>query len=52
MTDYALAAVPPVLGLAQSADVDYVHQRSGRTLAAETTTSASPVLAVIFGQAV
>ena len=51
MTDDALLNFRRSSGWAAGADVEYVVNDQGGNLRAETTTSASPVLAVIFGQA-
>lgn len=51
MTDDALQRFRRSSGWAAGADVGYVLNDQAENLRAETTTSASPVLAVIFGQA-
>lgn len=50
MTDDALLQFRTSPGWAVGADVEYVIADEGETLRAETTTSLSPVIAVIFGQ--
>lgn len=51
MTDEALMRFRRSYGWAAGADVEYVINDRGDNVRAETTTSTSPVLAVIFGQA-
>ncbi|PIE11126.1 MAG: twin-arginine translocation pathway signal [Rhodobacterales bacterium] len=51
MTEDALLHFRRSPGWAAGADVEYVVKDQGGNLRAETTTSTSPVLAVIFGQA-
>lgn len=51
MTDEALMNFRRSPGWAAGANVEYAIPEGGETLAAETTTSLSPVIAVIFGQA-
>jgi len=51
MTDGALERFRRSPGWAAGADVEYVLNENGENLSAETTTSLSPVIAVIFGQA-
>ena len=51
MTDDALLNYRRSSGWAAGADVEYVFKDRGENIRAETTTSTSPVLAVIFGQA-
>ncbi len=51
MTNDALSDFRRSGGWAAGADVGYATPNEGRTLAAETTTSLSPVIAVIFGHA-
>lgn len=51
MTDDALQRFRRSSGWAAGADVEYVISDQADNLRAETTTSTSPVLAVIFGQA-
>lgn len=51
MTDDALSAFRRSSGWAAGADIEYVFKDKGENLRAETTTSTSPVVAVIFGQA-
>jgi lipid-binding SYLF domain-containing protein len=51
MTDAALENFRRSSGWAAGANVEYAYPEGGETLAAETTTSLAPVIAVIFGQA-
>ncbi|MBT9383285.1 twin-arginine translocation pathway signal [Pseudooceanicola sp. CBS1P-1] len=51
MTDAALAEFRRSDGWAASADATLVFSNQGQTIRADTTTSLSPVIAVIFGQA-
>jgi lipid-binding SYLF domain-containing protein len=51
MTEDALANFRHSPGWAAGANVEYAYPQGGSTLAAETTTSMSPVIAVIFGVA-
>lgn len=51
MTEDALSKFRRSTGWAAGADIEYVFNDYGENLRAETTTSASPVVAVIFGQA-
>lgn len=51
MTDDALSKFRRSSGWAAGADIEYVFNDFGENLRAETTTSTSPVVAVIFGQA-
>lgn len=51
MTDYALQRFRRSSGWAAGADVGYVLNDQAENIRAETTTSTSPVLAVVFGQA-
>ena len=51
MTADALEKFRRSSGWAAGADVEYVFNDRGENLRAETTTSSSPVIAVIFGQA-
>ncbi|WP_417727400.1 YSC84-related protein [Roseovarius sp.] len=51
MTPNALEKFRRSSGWAAGADVEYVFNDKGENLRAETTTSTSPVVAVIFGQA-
>lgn len=50
MTEDALLTFRRSPGWAAGADVEYATLRDGGTLAAETTTSLAPVIAVVFGQ--
>ncbi|WP_146591260.1 YSC84-related protein [Puniceibacterium confluentis] len=50
MTDDALMNFRRSPGWAASANIEYATPERGETLAAETTTSLSPVIAVVFGQ--
>ncbi|EPX76022.1 YSC84-related protein [Salipiger mucosus] len=50
MTNDALMNFRRSPGWAAGANVEYATPEEGQTLAAETTTSLSPVIAVIFGQ--
>jgi lipid-binding SYLF domain-containing protein len=50
MTDDALATFRRSPGYAAGANIEYATPDRGETLAAETTTSLAPVIAVIFGQ--
>ncbi|MDF1670583.1 MAG: YSC84-related protein [Roseovarius sp.] len=51
MTEDALSKFRRSSGWAAGADIEYVFNDIGENLRAETTTSSSPVVAVIFGQA-
>jgi len=51
MTDEALERFRRGSGWAAGGDIEYVFNDQGEKLRAETTTSTSPVVAVIFGQA-
>ena len=51
MTEDALSRFRRSSGWAAGADIEYVFNDYGENLRAETTTSTSPVIAVIFGQA-
>jgi len=51
MTDSALANFRRSSGWAAGADIEYVFKDTAENLRAETTTSVSPVIAVVFGQA-
>ncbi|MCR9115050.1 MAG: YSC84-related protein [Rhodobacteraceae bacterium] len=51
MTDDALSKFRRSSGWVAGADVEYVFNDKGENLRADTTTSSSPVVAVIFGQA-
>ncbi|MDA3859172.1 MAG: YSC84-related protein [Roseovarius sp.] len=51
MTEDALQRFRRSSGWAAGADIEYVFNDTGENLRAETTTSTSPVVAVIFGQA-
>ncbi|WP_297772439.1 YSC84-related protein [uncultured Roseovarius sp.] len=51
MTEDALERFRRSSGWAAGADIEYVFNDRGENLRAETTTSTSPVVAVIFGQA-
>lgn len=51
MTEDALGRFRRSSGWAAGADIEYVFNDRGENLRAETTTSTSPVVAVIFGQA-
>lgn len=51
MTDSALAGFRRSSGWAAGADIGYVFKDTAENLRAETTTSSSPVIAVVFGQA-
>ncbi len=51
MTGDALGTFRRSPGYAVGANVEYAFLEKGETLAAETTTSLAPVIAVIFGQA-
>lgn len=51
MTEDALGKFRRSSGWAAGADIEYVFNDYGENLRAETTTSTSPVVAVIFGQA-
>ena len=51
MTEEALLTFRRSPGWAAGANVEYAIPDGGETLAAETTTSPAPVIAVIFGQA-
>ncbi len=50
MTEDALMNFRRSPGWAASANIEYATPERGETLAAETTTSLSPVIAVVFGQ--
>ena len=50
MTDEALMNFRRSPGWAAAANIEYATPEKGETLAAETTTSMAPVIAVIFGQ--
>jgi lipid-binding SYLF domain-containing protein len=51
MTDEALAGFRASPGWAAGAEVEYALNDQGGNIAAETTTSLAPVIAVVFGQA-
>ncbi len=51
MTEDALSKFRRSSGWAAGADIEYVFNDRGENIRAETTTSTSPVVAVIFGQA-
>jgi len=51
MTDEALANFRNSPGWAAGADLEYTVSNNAQNLSAETTTSLSPVIAVVFGQA-
>ena len=51
MTDDALSKFRRASGWAAGADIEYAFRDQGENIRAETTTSTSPVVAVIFGQA-
>ena len=51
MTNDALYRFRNSPGWAAGADIEYAMNDRGGTLSAETTTSSSPVIAVVFGQA-
>lgn len=51
MTEAALADFRGSPGWAAGADLEYVIQTQGENISADTTTSLSPVIAVVFGQA-
>ncbi|MFZ7093675.1 YSC84-related protein [Primorskyibacter sp. 2E233] len=51
MTEEALQTFRRSPGYAAGANIEYAIPERGETLAAETTTSLAPVIAVIFGQA-
>lgn len=51
MTDDALSDFRRANGWAAGADIEYVISDKGESVAAETTTVLSPVLAVVFGRA-
>lgn len=51
MTNDALQSFRASPGWAAGADIEYALNNRGENLSAETTTSLSPVIAVIFGQA-
>ncbi|MEN8832553.1 MAG: YSC84-related protein [Pacificibacter sp.] len=51
MTDNALQTFRTSLGWAAGADIEYALREQGGNISAETTTSLSPVIAVVFGQA-
>jgi len=51
MTDESLERFRRSSGWAAGGDIEYVFNDRGENLRAETTTSTSPVVAVIFGQA-
>ena len=50
MTEDALSSFRRSPGYAAGANIEYATPERGETLAAETTTSLAPVIAVIFGQ--
>ena len=51
MTDEALSAFRRSPGWAAGADIEYAVNDRGGNISAETTTSLSPVIALVFGQA-
>ncbi|MFU1476865.1 YSC84-related protein [Roseovarius sp. C7] len=51
MTEDALSKFRRASGWAAGADIEYAFRDQGENIRAETTTSTSPVVAVIFGQA-
>ncbi|WP_172295089.1 YSC84-related protein [Pseudoruegeria sp. HB172150] len=51
MTPEALSAFRRSPGWVAGADIEYVLKENGENLSADTTTTLSPVIAVIFGQA-
>lgn len=51
MTNDALQTFRSSAGWAAGADIEYALNNRGENLSAETTTSLSPVIAVVFGQA-
>jgi lipid-binding SYLF domain-containing protein len=51
MTNDALQTFRTSTGWAAGADIEYALNDRGENLSAETTTSLSPVIAVVFGQA-
>lgn len=51
MTEEALSGFRTSPGWAAGADIEYAISNRGENLSAETTTSLSPVIAVVFGQA-
>ena len=51
MTDDALARFRRSRGWVAGADIEYVFSNKGGNVRADTTTTTSPVVAVIFGQA-
>ena len=51
MTEEALAGFRTSKGWAAGADVEYAASSRGANLSADTTTTLSPVIAVVFGQA-
>ena len=51
MTDDALSKFRRASGWAAGVDIEYAFRDQGENIRAETTTSTSPVVAVIFGQA-
>lgn len=51
MTEEALADFRSSPGWAAGANIEYALNNDGEVLSAETTTSLSPVIAVVFGQA-
>ncbi len=51
MTNEALSSFRNSPGWAAGADVEYAISNRGENISAETTTSLSPVIAVVFGQA-
>ncbi|SPF80359.1 YSC84-related protein [Pseudoprimorskyibacter insulae] len=51
MTEESLTSFRRAPGWAAGANMEYAYPEGGSTLAAETTTSMAPVIAVIFGQA-
>ena len=51
MTEDALMDFRHSSGWAAGADIEYALPSGGRTIAAETTTSLAPVIAMVFGHA-
>jgi len=51
MTEEALSDFRRSYGWAAGADLEYAVSNNAENLSAETTTSLSPVIAVVFGQA-
>ncbi|MFT6168791.1 MAG: lipid-binding SYLF domain-containing protein [Celeribacter sp.] len=51
MTNHALQTFRSSPGWAAGADIEYALNNRGENISAETTTSLSPVIAVVFGQA-